>query len=72
MKCSCEQCGEDKKYSWSQQYRHECEVKEIMRRFGTKEQIKAYLEKIKEKRGFDSYKKLRDDVAKEWKKSRNN
>ncbi|MBP9869936.1 MAG: hypothetical protein KBC53_00355 [Nitrosomonas sp.] len=47
-------------------------MKEIMRRFGTKEQIKAYLEKIKEKRGFDSYKKLRDDVVKEWKKLRNN
>jgi hypothetical protein len=31
------------------------------------EWIKEFLEKVKEKRGFESYKNLRNDVLKVWK-----
>lgn len=50
------------------QFRHEAEVREIMRRFGTKEQIKAYLEVVEKKRGFDAMQRLRIDLLKEWNK----
>lgn len=53
---------------YSEQHRHECEIREIMRRFGTKEQIKSYLEEIEKKRGFEAMQRLRVDLLKVWRK----
>lgn len=56
----------DKIYQDTEQHRHECEVKFVASH--NAEWIKDHLEGVKEKRGFDAYKKLRDDVAKIWKR----
>ena len=56
----------DKAYAETEQARHSCEVNYLCKHGG--EFIKAYLEKVQEERGFEAYKKLRDDVAKLWKK----
>lgn len=68
MKCQCIDCSETQDYKYGEQHRHETEVKEIMRRFGTKEQIKAYLEGIEKKRGVEAMQRLRMDLLKEWRK----
>lgn len=52
--------------TYTDQFRHESEVREIMRRFGTKEQIKLYLEMVEKKRGGDAMQRLRLDLLKEW------
>ena len=70
MTCKCEQCSNDPDPTYTEEFRHKMEVEFVSEQSGI--WIKNYLEKIKEKRGFDAYKKLRDDVAKEWKKSINN
>lgn len=54
--------------TYTDQFRHETEVREIMRRFGTKEQIKAYLEGTEKKRGSEAMQRLRIDLLKEWNK----
>lgn len=70
MTCKCSQCYKDPPETYSEQYRHECEIREIMRRFGTKEQIKAYLESpLTQKRGASAVDKLRIDLRKEWLKN---
>lgn len=64
MTCQCAQCSKDPPETYSEQYRHECEIREIMRRFGTKDQIKVYLEGIEKKRGFAEMQRLRKDLLK--------
>ena len=54
----------DEVYAATEQERHRCEVEFVAKQDG--QWIKEYLEKVKEKRGFESYKKLRDDVKKLW------
>lgn len=54
--------------TYTDQFRHETKVREIMCRFGTKEQIKAYLEGVEKKRGFEAMQRLRIDLLKEWNK----
>lgn len=54
----------DEVYSVTEPKRHSCEVNHVSKQSG--EWIKEYLEKVKEKRGFEIYKKLRDDVKKLW------
>ena len=56
----------DKVYQATEQERHSCEVNYLCKHGA--DFIKSYLEKVHEKRGFESYKKLRDDVLKLWKK----
>ena len=56
----------DKVYAATEQARHSCEVNYLCKHGA--EFIKNYLEKVQEKRGFDAYIKLRDDVAKLWKR----
>jgi hypothetical protein len=68
MICRCVDCSETPDQKYSDQYRHETEVSEVMRRFGTKEQIKAYLEGIEKKRGFEAMQRLRRDLLVEWNK----
>ncbi len=54
----------DAVYAATEQERHRCEVEFVAKQDG--QWIKEFLEKVKEKRGFESYKKLRDDVKKLW------
>ena len=68
MTCYCSDCSKAPAPTYLDQYRHESEVREVMRRFGTKEQIKAYLEGIEKKRGFDAMQRLRTDLLKDWEK----
>jgi len=56
----------DKVYQSTEQHRHECEARFVASK--DDEWIIDHLEGVKEKRGFLAYKKLRDDVAKIWKK----
>lgn len=65
MKCRCDQCSDDKKYSWSQQYRHECEVKMIM---GKKLLVdrRSYIDGVERIRGVESANKIRSDLLKLW------
>ncbi len=54
----------DAVYAKTEVERHRKEVEFVAKQDG--QWIKEFLEKVKEKRGFESYKKLRDDVKKLW------
>ena len=56
----------DEVYASTEQYRHRKEVEFVASHGG--DWIKSFLQGVHEKRGFDAYKKLRDDVAKLWKR----
>jgi len=66
MKCKCRYCSKEEIFNFSEQHRHECESRFVASH--NAEWIKEHLAGVQEKRGFDSYKRLRDDVAKLWKK----
>lgn len=66
--CQCQQCCETPDKYYTDQYRHEAEVREVMRRFETKEQIKSYLFGVEKQRGFEAMQRLRMDLLKEWNK----
>lgn len=68
MPCRCIDCSETPALTYTEQHRHESEVREVMRRFGTRDQIRAYLEGIEKKRGFEAMQRLRMDLLKEWNK----
>ena len=56
----------DTVYQDTEKHRHECESRFVARK--DDEWIIDHLEGVKEKRGFDAYKRLRDDVAILWKR----
>jgi len=56
----------DAVYAATEQDRHRHEVEFVASHDG--DWIKEYLAKVNDKRGFEAYKRLRDDVAKLWKK----
>jgi len=56
----------DKVYQATEKERHRREVEFVSKQ--DTNWIKLHLAGVHEKRGFDSYKRLRDDVAKLWKK----
>ena len=56
----------DKVYSETEQARHSCEVNHVCTM--SEKQKDAHLAGVHEERGFEAYKKLRDDVAKLWRK----
>jgi len=56
----------DAVYAATEADRHRCEVEFVSSHDG--DWIKEHLAGVKEKRGFDAYKRLRDDVASIWKK----
>jgi len=64
FKCHCIDCSETPALTYTEQHRHRTEVDEVMRRFGTREQIKSYLEGIEKKRGFEAMQRLRIDLLK--------
>ena len=56
----------DKVYQSTETDRHKKEVEFVAKKDAN--WIKTHLAGVHEKRGFSAYKKLRDDVAKIWKK----
>jgi TorA maturation chaperone TorD len=56
----------DAVYAKTEADRHKHEVEFVASHNG--DWIKNFLEKVKEKRGFEVYRKLRDDVLKIWRK----
>jgi len=56
----------DKVYQDTEKHRHECEVRFTASK--DDDWITDHLDGVHKKRGFLSYKKLRDDVAKLWKR----
>lgn len=68
MPCRCIDCSETPAPTYTESFRHETEIREVMRRFGTKEQIKEYLSGIEKKRGFEAMQRLRIDLLQEWNK----
>ena len=66
MPCRCIDCSETPAPTYTEQFRHESEVREVMRRFGTKERIKEYLAGIEKARGHEAAQRLRKDLLIEW------
>ena len=66
MPCRCIDCSETPALTYTEKYRHESEVREVMRRFGTKELIKEYLAGIEKARGTEAMQRLRKDLLIEW------
>lgn len=64
MPCKCSQCTDTPDETYTEKHRFLCEVKFVSEQSG--EWIKEHLEGVKVKRGFDAYKKLRDEVRKIW------
>ncbi len=56
----------DSVYSSTEADRHRAEVNFVANHSG--EWIKDFLEKVREKRGFEACRNLRDDVLKVWRK----
>ncbi len=56
----------DKVYAVTEQHRHQKEVEFVASKDA--EWIKTHLAGVQVKRGFAAYKRLRDDVAKLWRK----
>lgn len=54
----------DAVYAKTEPDRHRCEVNFVAAQSG--EWIKEHLDGVKLKRGFEAYKKLRDEVVKIW------
>jgi len=54
----------DEVYAKTEQERHSKEVEFVASHDG--DWIKSFLQGVHEKRGFEAYKRLRDDVAKLW------
>lgn len=52
--------------TYSEEFRFECEVNEVLSRFKTREERKEYLDGVEKKRGFEAANKLREGVKAEW------
>lgn len=66
MPCRCEQCSKEPSPTYTEAFRHAKEVEFVAEHSGA--WIKEFLEGVKEKRGSDAYRKLREDVLKVWNK----
>ena len=66
MPCHCEQCTDQPGETCTENHRHKCEVNYVAKQSGA--WIKEFLEGVKEKRGSDAYRKVREDVLKVWNK----
>lgn len=55
----------DRGFTWTEQHRHECEVRHVAR-LPTKGQRAAYFEGLEKWRGPDAVARLRADVAAAW------
>lgn len=58
-------------YTYTEAWRHECEVRDIVKRnYPDGHAVKCELDEIEKKRGKESADKLRADCRKEWTKRR--
>lgn len=66
MKCRGDQCSEDPLYTYSEEFRHETEVRFVAQQSGA--WIKEFLGGVEKKRGSAARDRLRKDVVKIWRK----
>jgi len=57
-------------FTYSEQYRHECEVRYLVRWFPDFGRIKVFLDGVRKVRGEEAYEKLRNDLLVKWKERR--
>jgi hypothetical protein len=56
-------------FKWSEEYRHQCEVNQILRwRVTDRNKALAHIERVREQRGEAAAKKLEDDCRTQWNK----
>ena len=67
MKCRCDQCSDDPLYTYSEEFRHNEEIKMIM---GKKLLVdrRSYIDGVERIRGTESAYRIRNDLLKLWKK----
>ena len=65
MNCQCPQCTDTPGETYTEQYRNECEARHVCRMESKADRV-AYLECIKEKRGFSAMSALREEVKRQW------
>lgn len=68
MPCLCQSCAKEPAITYSEQFRHEAEVRYIAKQ--SDEWIKSFLDGVRVKRGDAAWMRLREDVIKEWKQSK--
>ena len=66
--CLCPSCAKEPAETYSEQFRHETEVRFVAQHDA--EWIAQYLDVVKVKRGEAAWMKLREDVRKEWKRNK--
>ena len=64
MPCHCSNCSKEPLPTYSEQFRHEAEVRYVAKQSGA--WIKEFLEGVEKKRGVAARKKLRKDVLTLW------
>ena len=67
MKCRCDQCSDDPLYTYSEEFRHNEEIKMII---GKKLLVdrRSYIDGVERIRGTESADRIRNDLLKLWKK----
>lgn len=65
MKCLCPRCTDDPAYTYTEEFRLLCEVREVAR-IKTQKGLEEYLKKVEEKRGPEGLKRLRDGLIAYW------
>ena len=55
----------EQKYTWSEEFRHECELNMIMKK-KTREERRSYIDGVERIRGIESANKIRSDILKLW------
>lgn len=67
MKCRCDQCSCDPLYTYSEEFRHNEEIKMIM---GKKLLVdrRSYIDGVERIRGTESADRIMNDILKLWKK----
>ena len=67
MKCRCDQCSDDPLYTYSEEFRHNEEIKMIM---GKKLLVdrRSYIDGVERIRGTESADRIRNYLLKLWKK----
>lgn len=58
--CRCEQCSDDPDYTYTDDWRHECEARMVA--LMDAERRTAYLEGVKEKRGADAHQRIAESL----------
>jgi len=67
MKCRCDQCSDDPLYTYSEEFRHNEEVKMIMGKNLLVDR-RSYIDGVERIRGIESADRIRNDLLKLWKK----